>query len=414
MSSSARARWSTPGRGVIATAVLIAGCYSGSRSQTETQPTKRETPGPASDATGPAEPTEPTDPKAADKRACVRDALVGAAPHVHGLIRSVCAEWIERDIPGVALAVAEPGVDPFHLELGVRCFSEAARVEPSTPFRFGSISKPVTAALALALVDEGRLSLTTTASAVVPGYESPSGRDPALAALLRHRSGLRDIAPEDLVELDGAWLPALGRSEVGRPGEYHYSNAGYSLIGAMVASAAARDYEALVAERVATPLGLSSFTAEAKRAEAAACGHLTHDEDRHPIPVREDLDFMPGDPRWMNPAGGVLGSAADLASFALAIGTERLPGSAAMLEPGAPLPPEQRSPTRADERYGYGLRSWALDADTRAYGHSGNNVAFAAELLFVPGRRAVVLLANCGAGLPASAAAAAQLLREPR
>jgi hypothetical protein len=84
-----------------------------------------------------------------------------------------------------------------------------------------------------------------------------------------------------------------------------------------------------------------------------------------------------------------------------------------MLEPGDPLPPAARLERHVDERYGDGLRSWALDEHTRAYGHSGNNVAFAAELLFVPERRAIVLLANCGAALPASLASAEQLLDLP-
>lgn len=394
----------------IAALILIAGCHSGAREQADTAQRREAAPPVAVEPGAPA-----PDPGAARKRACVSAALVGAEPRLHALIRSLCAEWVEREIPGLSLALVEPGAAPFVLQLGVRCFGEGTPVDAATQFRLGSISKTVTAALALGLVEQRRMSLTSSAGALVRGYENPAGvADPALAALLSHRSGLGEIEPAQLVELDGAWLPALARSSAaGAPGEYHYSNAGYAVIGAMLMASTEQDYQTLVRERVAAPLGLESFTVDAKQARAAACGHLDHDRDRHSIPVADDLEFMPGDPSWMNPAGGVLGSATDLARFALALGHEQLPGTAAMLEPGEPLPAAGSQTRRPDERYGYGLRSWTLDDGTLAYGHSGNNVAFASELLFVPGRRAIVLLANCGAGLPASTAAAERLLAAP-
>lgn len=391
----------------IAALISIAGCHSSASGQADAA--ERDHGSPVAVEARPPQ----IDPDVARKHACISAGLVGAEPRFHGLIRSLCAEWVERDIPGIAVAVVEPGVEPFVLELGVRCVGEPITVDAGTQFRIGSISKTVTAAIALGLVDAGRISLTSDAAALVPGFESQTGvPDPTLAALLSHRSGLGEIEPAQLVELDGAWLPALARSiGAGAPGEYHYSNAGYAVVGAMITASAEQDYPALVSERVAAPLGLDSFVVDTNQATAPACGHLEHDQDRHPIRVATDLEFMPGDPSWMNPGGGVLGSATDLARFALALGGERLPGTVVMLEPGAPLPATDSH--HADESYGYGLRSWVLDDGARAYAHSGNNVAFASELVFVPGRRAIVILANCGAGLPASLAAAERLLAAP-
>lgn len=357
-------------------------------------------------------PAHVLDTPAERKRACVEFGLHDADPRDHALIRSVCAEHVERDVPGVVLAIVEPDRPPFVLALGVGCFGDPTPVTADTRFRFGSISKTFTAALAAGLIADHQLSLDSQPGALVPRYANPAGLpEPTLASLLRHRSGLGEILPAHLVELDGDWLPALTRSPAaGESGSYHYSNAGYTLIGAMLSSASERDYAELLTERIATPLALASLTTNPNTATPAACGHLEHDRERHPIAVRDDLAFMPGDPRWLNPSGGVLGTATDLARFALALGTDALPGSAALLEPGEPLPPEHVHGTRTDERYGLGLRSWALDERTRVYGHSGNNLAFAAELLFVPGRRAIVLLANCGVGLPASVAAAERSL----
>ncbi|MCA9698637.1 MAG: hypothetical protein KC431_14015, partial [Myxococcales bacterium] len=63
-----------------------------------------------------------------------------------------------------------------------------------------------------------------------------------------------------------------------------------------------------------------------------------------------------------------------------------------------------------DERYGLGLRSWRLGDYGRVYGHSGDNGSSHAELVFVPGKRAVVVLANLGVEMPATRAAAMMLL----
>jgi CubicO group peptidase (beta-lactamase class C family) len=353
--------------------------------------------GPATPADEPHE-AQVEDPDTLRKRECVATLTADADARVHTLLRSLCSEWVELDVPGVALALVEPGKPPIHAELGVRCLGDTAKVEAGTAFRIGSVSKPVTATLAFGLIAEGKLELGSDASRI-PGFASQVGLPPPqLDALLQHRSGLGEIEPATLVELDGAWLPALARGRAaGAPGEYHYSNAGYSLIGALLEAASGREYAELVRERISEPLALASMTADPTTARAAACGHLS---DRRPISVAHDLDFMPGDPRWMSPAGGLLSSATDLANFALAIGSDRLPGSAAMLDVEA-------------EGYGYGLRSWQLDADTRAYGHSGNNASFMAELLFVPGVGAIAILANRGVELPATLAAAEALLHQP-
>lgn len=367
----------------------------------------------ASSGSAPAD-TEEDRRAARRKRACVTELGAQLGPRFDALAAPVCAEWIDGEIPGVALAIAEPNAAPIHAELGVRCFGEDDPVTPDTSFRLGSISKTVTAALVLGAVAEGRLERETTAAAL-PGFVDQRGTPtPSVALLLGHRSGLGDVEPDQLVEHEGAWLPALAASAGAGPvGSFYYSNSGYSLLGALVAHRYERSFAELVRERIAAPLALASLRADVDAAVEPACGHLGEDPDRHPISVREDLAFMPGDPSWLDPAGGVLASARDLARFGLALGTEKLPGTEAMLEPGELLTGDDRQASHPDERYGDGLRSWQLTDGSRAYGHRGNNGMFAAELVVVPGRRAIVVLSNCGRELPASVAAAESLLVAP-
>lgn len=349
---------------------------------------------------------------------CVEELTDRADLRFHPLLRSLCAEWVNQDIPGVALAVVEGDELVLHAERGLRCFGEDEPVLETTPFRLGSIAKPVTAAVALAMREAGVVDLQVPVDHYVDEFAGQGERaPPSVEALLRHQSGLGEIVPDDLVALEGDWLAALNKAAPlpAGPGEFAYSNSGYSLAGHALERAGERDYATLVHDYVAAPLDAGSITAsvEAAAKRGAACGHLSEDRDRHPITVLEDLDFMPGDPSWMNPSGGVLGSASDLARFAAAIGGERLPGSAAMLEEGAPVPAGQEgTQPRADLRYGLGLRSWELSDGTRAYGHSGKTGLFTAELVFVPGKRAIVVLANVGVDLASTRAAAEALLSE--
>ncbi|NVB36697.1 beta-lactamase family protein [Pseudenhygromyxa sp. WMMC2535] len=360
------------------------------------------------------------------KRDCL-DALM-ARDDLEGrfvaMLRALCGESINREIPGVAVAVVERGGEGepprmvMHFERGVSCFGEDAPVDASTRFRLGSISKVLTAALVLGFVDEREgfaLETRVGASGLIPGLVLPPGiRDPSVEALLGQRAGLGPIEPEQVVADDGDWRRALTAAPQ-REGEHSYVNANYVVLGAMLEGLAGSDYGQLVRARLAGPLGLSTLGADAEVAvaEGAACGHLEEDPDRHPILVSEDLDFMPGDPSWLRPTGGVLADAEDLGRFALAIGGPELPGSAAMLEPGAPVLERSGEPRRYDERYGLGLRAWTLPSGRLVYGHSGDNGSFRAELLFVPGQRAVVILANRGGELAVTRAAALELLDEP-
>ncbi|MFV8752795.1 serine hydrolase domain-containing protein [Nannocystaceae bacterium ST9] len=329
----------------------------------------------------PTPPESPESPEAARKRECIDRLLPAAEPRFHGLLRSVCAEWVNQAIPGVAIAVVERGELRLHAELGVRCLGRAEPVEPSTAFRVGSISKTFTAALVLDALDPDALAEPVA----LAGLEWPAGLPaPSPHALLVHRSGLGEIAPDRVVAFAGDWKSALAHSPAfGPPGEWHYSNAGYVILGALLESKTARSYEELLHARFAR---LSTITSDPTKSSEPACGHLPEPGGLRVIPVDHDLDFMPGDPSWLRPTGGVLSSAEDLARFGAGLDPR-------MFEPGEPLPREVGR--HDDERYGSGLRSWTRRDGEWTYGHSGDTGTFAAELIVAPDRQiAIVLLAN--------------------
>jgi CubicO group peptidase (beta-lactamase class C family) len=327
-----------------------------------------------------AVPPEP--PEDARKRECAERLVAQAQPRFHALVRALCAEWVNQGIPGLAVAVVEDDEVQLNVELGVRCVGQATPIDRRTAFRIGSISKTFTAQLVLETFPAAAL----TAPAGLPGLAWPAGLPtPTLEALLRHRGGLGELAPEHIVAFAGDWKAALALGSAAvQPGEWHYSNTNYVIVGAMLEQATGQSFQELLHMRVA---GYATITADPATPDAA-CGHLRQLDGLQAIPVEHDLDFMPGDPSWLYPSGGILSSAEDLARYAGHL-DER------MLVPGEPLPPEAWRHAGVDERYGLGLRSWVLPNGTRLFGHSGDTGTFAAELILAPDRRiSVALLAN--------------------
>ncbi len=149
-----------------------------------------------------------------------------------------------------------------------RCSSARATASPiarGVPLRtdsvydLGSITKQFTAAAILTLEMQGKLAVTDLASKYLDGVPADKSAI-TLHHLLTHSSGLEsDFSPSD--------YDPVGREEyVGRAlqstllfapgGGYEYSNAGYSLLAAIVEKVSGQPYEIYLTERVLKPAGM--------------------------------------------------------------------------------------------------------------------------------------------------------------
>lgn len=212
--------------------------------------------------------------------ACVLLALAGvaeparAAPPPTWASTSEIAEFVEGRfealrLPGLAVVVLAEGSVVYE-----GAFGEAAPGVPvtlDTPFRLGSTSKQFTGLAIQQLSDRGQLTLETRVGSVLPELaDAPGWELTTVADLLSHRSGLSTRAGLDF------WgplaSPATLTAEVARlrtiplshpSGEfYEYSNANYSLLGAIVERITGAGYAAALDELVLDPLGLASTTAD--------------------------------------------------------------------------------------------------------------------------------------------------------
>lgn len=158
-------------------------------------------------------------------------------------------------VPAVSLAYAQDE------EIVTACWG----AEPGTLFQAASISKPVTALLALRLVADGELSLDGEVATAL-------GTGITLRLLLCHGAALSvfgfpgyergDPLPSLPEILDGS-PPANTEPvrSVGAPGlEASYSGGGYMVIQQLIEDAAQEPFGSLAAERIFQPLHMESAT----------------------------------------------------------------------------------------------------------------------------------------------------------
>jgi len=273
-----------------------------------------------------------------------------------------------------------------------------ARLEPKTPatpqmrYSIGSISKQLTAAAVLLLVEAGKLTLDDRVSKYLPGLTR--GDDVTIRQLLSHTSGYPDYAPQDYLvpewekPIDAqAILDRWARTALEfEPGtKWQYSNTNFVIAGLICEKVAGAPLFDFLTERVFRPLGMTSVTNTdlAKLTEADAQGYFRRGlGPRHPAPHEG--------PGWMYAAGELAMTAEDLAKWDIAVIQQAIlsPASYRQLETEVVLG------NGAGTRYALGI-GVQLTQGHRELKHGGEVSGFVAANLVLPDDKlAVVVLTN--------------------
>lgn len=239
-------------------------------------------------------------------------------------------EMKQHRVPGVSIAVIHAGRIVWSKGYGVRERGAAQPVDTTTIFQAASISKPVSAVVALRLVRAGLLSLdedvnTRLRSWKVPTTTLTAKRPVTLRGILSHTAGLSmHSVPEfsagdtlrSLVEiLNGAGANAREAVRpVIEPGSaFRYSGGGYVLLQVLLGDITGRPYAGLAHEQVLDPVGMSSSTFEQPLPNvlwpSAALGHLGSG-----VAMNGGWHILPEEA-----AGGLWTTPRDLASFLIAV-----------------------------------------------------------------------------------------------
>jgi CubicO group peptidase (beta-lactamase class C family) len=250
-------------------------------------------------------------------------------------------------------------------EIGYRDVETRAPMQRDTIFRIASMTKPVTVAAAMALVDEGKLALSDPITRWVPELSQmrvlvdplgpldqtvPAHRDITVDDLMTHRSGLaysfsvlgpisRAYHGVSLRQDQDHWMAEVGELPlVHQPGDrLTYSHA-TEVLGIALSRIEGKPLHQVMAERIFDPLNMADtgfFISPDKRARAATMYRLDaegglHNDAMGPIPVKE--------PRFCQGGASLVSTVDDYLRFArMLLGGGTVDGARVLSEDSARL-----------------------------------------------------------------------------
>ncbi|MFF4487376.1 serine hydrolase domain-containing protein [Streptomyces sp. NPDC001544] len=329
------------------------------------------------------------------------------------LLHRIAVAQAEGRAPSLVAAVVRGGRAVWH---GARTCVDGHGPDENVQYRIGSITKTFTAVLVLRLRDEGVLDLGDRLEKHLPGT---GAGEATIAGLLAHTGGLAAESPAPWWErTPGSLRPEVGDvlgeqplvHPVGR--RFHYSNPGYTLLGALVEELRQAPWEEVLRREVLEPLGLHRTSAQPQAPHAGGWAVHPWADALLPEPL-EDLGRMA-------PAGQLWSTTGDLARFAafLTTGDDRVLSAESVREMRTPAAPAETADVMDGATYGLGLQIQHRDGRLLV-GHSGSLPGFLANLTIgVADDVAAVVLANCTSG-PLLSVVGADLVRivaeaEPR
>ncbi|MDH3914518.1 MAG: beta-lactamase family protein [Chromatiales bacterium] len=315
-------------------------------------------------------------------------ALLLAAP-IHAEVPAEAASRLLRDAlardhgPGMMAAVARGSCLVWSDAAGHADLEQQVPLTTDTRMRIGSVSKTLTAALALRLVQDGQMDPDADIRDYVPAFPD-KGHPITPGQLAAHVSGIRHYDFTNLMEannvryyerLEDALVVFAGDDLLATPGEsFEYSSFGYNLLGVAAANAAGMSFGEALAARVTMPLGLEDTLID------------------HPlmlIPSRTRfytvvdgggaINTIWRDSSDYYPSGGILSTAEDLVKFARAV------FAGDFLDAERRQLAQTRAATNdgAEVAYSFGWEVRAVNGQRR-YEHGGETNGAYARVIYLP------------------------------
>ncbi|MFZ1685056.1 MAG: serine hydrolase domain-containing protein [Candidatus Zixiibacteriota bacterium] len=259
---------------------------------------------------------------------------------------------------------------------------------PTVVSCIGSITKQFTGAAILALEEQGKLN---TGDSLPQFFDNvpEDKRSITLHQLMTHTSGIADLdsaGDYDPILRDEFIRRILAQPLASGPGEHQsYTNAGYSILGAIIEKRTGKSYEQFLRDQFFLPLGMThtGYILPNWNLDTLARGYTPDG----PWGNLLNQSLAPDGPYWVLRAnGGILSSSYDMLQWAQALLGGKALSKKSMSRYWAPLVKEDGD----DEVfYGYGWAVRPLPNGDTIITHNGGNGVFFAEMAIVPAKRLV-------------------------
>lgn len=253
------------------------------------------------------------------------------ARKLDGLRQRLAADAASGEIAGAVVWVSQHDEVALHEGFGGE--------DPRAVFRLAALTRPIVAAAALALMEDGHLALADAVAEYLPAFGrvqvgqeeggrlvlAPARRPMTVLDLLRHSSGLTygmfgDSQVQRLYREAGVMDPAQTNEAMAarlaelplqcQPGMQFEYGMSTDLLGRVLEVATGRSLDGLVRERITGPLGMPDTGFHLARGTRLAQPRI----DAASPPVLFDYDPS-HPPAWHSGGAGLLSTAADYARF---------------------------------------------------------------------------------------------------
>jgi len=314
---------------------------------------------------------------------------VGMLPERIDRARDLCADWVKSGhTPSIVALVARRGVIVLHEAFGkLRPDADSPPVTRDSIFPVMSITKPLTAARVMQLVEDGLLGLNRPVRDYLPEVTAEGTEEMLVHHLLCHTAGYDDaafigaharkfadidrVSPEELLQRILRLVHETPPSHP--PGTMmDYTSMGYFLLGELVERVGRRPFEEQMREGLFEPLGMLDSHLVVPQSQRERIVRRTPG-----LPWTLPLGHIAGIDSRINETtpsaqGGVYSTAYDLAVFGQSFLNRGRYGEARILSPAsvaemtknqtAGIPVAMLGIRRAEASYGYG---WFLRSDEK-------------------------------------------------
>ncbi len=329
---------------------------------------------------------------------------------------------VNQGVPGISAAIATSQGVIWTGVAGCSNLVTGQLLHEANLLGIGSITKTFVAVVILQLVEEGKLNLNQTAQDVLGRtlvQDVANANLATLAQLMNHTGGVPSWEDDSLWIRQGRgrdlnpqryWgkletLPYVrGRAALNAPGrQFNYANTNYTLLGLVIEKVTGHNVVHEIRTRICQPLGLAEtflegFEVEPRQRVARRYHFATLEFYRtagvaagfpEVRPALVDVSASNLSVEWT--AGGLVTTARDLATFALAL------RAGPLLKAASRTFMQAWESAGAQWQVGHGLFRDQRFGGRVLIGHDGGVLGFTASFFWVEGSDAViVLLANVG------------------